>query len=112
MKQWIIAVLLLGTTGLTHAGITCADYLANHEQLLKVSATVLAKKAPPGHVDEMHISQLHMVIEHECKNDPQRTLASVLKWFNGVIENEYHLVGGWLVFTPNGAIVYDNMVKS
>ena len=112
MKQLIFAALLLGMTNLAQASITCADYLADHDQLLRVAAKVLADKAPTGDVDNIHISQLHMVIEHQCEKNPQRTLSSVLQWFNGVIETEYHQAGRWLVFTPNGAMVFDNMVKS
>ena len=112
MKQIIFAVLMLTMTSLAHAGITCSDYLADHNQLLPIAAKVLADKAPTGDRREIHISHLNIVIEHQCKQNPQRSLASVLRWFNDVIENEYDQVGGWLVFTPNGGMVFDNMFKS
>lgn len=109
MKKLIIALCFVSSSA--WANITCSDYLANHEKLLPAAARVLAKKAPEGHTDEIHISVLHVILEEKCKQTPERPLANVLSWFNSILEEEYYQQGdGWLVFTEDGNMPFGTKI--
>ena len=101
MRFAIISLCLISSSA--WADIRCSDYLTNHEQLLPTAAKVLAKKAPNQNLKEVDISVLHVVLEEHCKQRPERPLANVLLWFNGVLQDMYNQQNDrWIVFTENG----------
>jgi len=109
MKKLIIVLFFVSSSA--WANITCSDYLTSHEKLLPAAARVLAKKAPVGHTDEIHISVLHIVLEEKCKETPEHPLANVLSWFNSILEVDYFQQGnGWIVFTEDGDMPFGSTV--
>jgi hypothetical protein len=99
----LATIALCFITSSAWADIRCSDYLTNYEHLLPTAARVLAKKAPNENRKEVNISVLHVVLEEHCKQTPERPLADVLVWFNGVLQGMYDPQDGrWIVFTENG----------
>ena len=104
----LVTIALCFITSSAWADIRCSDYLINHEQLLPATARILAKKAPNENRKEVNISVLHIVLEDQCNQTPERPLAGVLAWFNGILRDIYDQNDGhWIVFTENGEISND-----